>query len=646
MTRFAPDSTLISSYAHTVYRYKTGEIDDDGEFVYRPMSFQNDLEDITLTYGNFDILEFDPSVPEQASEAFRNKVTDLDENIAQDIQNGKLDLFQFMEHIANFIHVGSKTFAPFSSLPTKLSQLQNDAGYVKTTDTVERANVADTADALTNEVQIKLSGHASGSTNFKGNQNVTISVSGVKATSDVDGNAIKTTYAKKDELPLTMTAEDLDASDETAKIISAQTLKTFVSNSIDSSNTGVRSVVTGTSNGTIRVNTGGTTTNVPVKGLGTAAYTSSDTYAPKTHYHASSDVTSMNGYSIASSYTAIKTTDSLNAAIGKLEKHFDDKQNKTDTIENAEKATKDASGNVITTTYATKAEVSAIPKFKIEVVSALPATGDTATVYLVQEPSSSGNMYTEYIYVNSNWELLGGQNVDLTGYLKSNQITTGLNNGAISVDGTDISVKGLGTAAYKDDTYFSESEHTHASNEITKMTGYVKQNSYTAITANDSLNVAIGKLEKRFDSGGTADDANSLGGYPASDYVRAVQITSGTENGKISVQGNGVSVYGLKSAAYKDTDYFSISTHSHDVMVGASSSAAGEIGFVPKPAKGDQAKFLRADATWQPANNYEHPTTAGNKHIPAGGATNNVLIYGGSSGTAAWSDWCIWVTND
>ena len=43
------------------------------------------------------------------------------------------------------------------------------------------------------------------------------------------------------------------------------------------SNSGVRSVATGTSNGTINVDTGGTTTSVAVKGLGTAAYKSVDT---------------------------------------------------------------------------------------------------------------------------------------------------------------------------------------------------------------------------------------------------------------------------------------------------------------------------------------------------------------------------------
>lgn len=35
------------------------------------------------------------------------------------------------------------------------------------------------------------------------------------------------------------------------------------------------------------------------------------------------------------------------------------------------------------------------------------------------------------------------------------------------------------------------------------------------------------------------------------------------------------------------------------------------------------------------ANNYTHPSTAGNKHIPVGGATDNVLKYS-ASGTAVW----------
>ena len=46
-------------------------------------------------------------------------------------------------------------------------------------------------------------------------------------------------------------------------------------------NSGVRSVTTGSSNGTISVNTNGTAANVAVKGLGSAAYTDSATYVTK-----------------------------------------------------------------------------------------------------------------------------------------------------------------------------------------------------------------------------------------------------------------------------------------------------------------------------------------------------------------------------
>ncbi len=45
----------------------------------------------------------------------------------------------------------------------------------------------------------------------------------------------------------------------------------------------------------------------------------------------------------------------------------------------------------------------------------------------------------------------------------------------------------------------------------------------------------------------------------------------------------------------------------------------------------------KLDGVANNANKYVHPTTAGNKHIPSGGATNQTLLYGGSSGTAAWT---------
>ena len=57
-------------------------------------------------------------------------------------------------------------------------------------------------------------------------------------------------------------------------------------------NAGVRSVSQGSANGTISVNTDGTAADVPVKGLGTAAFTNVGNYAAASHVHSASDITS------------------------------------------------------------------------------------------------------------------------------------------------------------------------------------------------------------------------------------------------------------------------------------------------------------------------------------------------------------------
>ena len=43
------------------------------------------------------------------------------------------------------------------------------------------------------------------------------------------------------------------------------------------------------------------------------------------------------------------------------------------------------------------------------------------------------------------------------------------------------------------------------------------------------------------------------------------------------------------------------------------------------------------DVTNNVTYKYTHPDTAGNKHIPSGGSAGQVLVYGGSSGTASWA---------
>lgn len=101
-------------------------------------------------------------------------------------------------------------------------------------------------------------------------------------------------------------------------------------------------------------------------------------------------------------------------------------------------------------------------------------------------------------------------------------------------------------------------------------------------------------------------------------------------------------------------------------MTGATSSTDGKSGLVPVPAKGKQGQYLRGDGTWATpkdttytaattsaaglmsaadktkldgvaagANNYSHPTSSGNKHIPTGGSAGQILRWS-ADGTATW----------
>ena len=56
-----------------------------------------------------------------------------------------------------------------------------------------------------------------------------------------------------------------------------------------------------------------------------------------------------------------------------------------------------------------------ISGFSFEIVENLPATGSTSKVYLkLKSPSETGdNIYTEYIFVNNKWEVIGDTSVNL-----------------------------------------------------------------------------------------------------------------------------------------------------------------------------------------------------------------------------------------
>ena len=63
--------------------------------------------------------------------------------------------------------------------------------------------------------------------------------------------------------------------------------------------------------------------------------------------------------------------------------------------------------------------ISNLVGISFEVVEELPATGATATIYLVPNSGSGTNSYDEYIYVNDAYEKIGSTEIDLSGYQKN-----------------------------------------------------------------------------------------------------------------------------------------------------------------------------------------------------------------------------------
>ena len=122
--------------------------------------------------------------------------------------------------------------------------------------------------------------------------------------------------------------------------------------------------------------------------------------------------------------------------------------------------------------------------------------------------------------------------------LQESDITSGTGNGTIAVNGTDVSVTGLGSAAYTASTaYATAAQGTKADNAETLLGNETMGTTATTVTG------AVAELKDAIDD---LDDA----------VVKSV--VEGTTNGTVSVDGTDVAVHGLGSAAYTaSTDYAS-----------------------------------------------------------------------------------------
>ena len=146
-------------------------------------------------------------------------------------------------------------------------------------------------------------------------------------------------------------------------------------------------------------------------------------------------------------------------------------------------------------------------------------------------------------------------------------IETGSSNGTISVDGTDVAIKGLGSAAF------------------TPATNYDTAGSASAAETN----------AKNYADSLASNYATAAQGAKADSAVQSV--TTGTTNGTVAVDGTDVAVKGLGSAAFTDTTAYDASGAASTAETNAKNYADGLASNYATAAQG-----LLADSALQPSD--------------------------------------------
>ena len=125
--------------------------------------------------------------------------------------------------------------------------------------------------------------------------------------------------------------------------------------------------------------------------------------------------------------------------------------------------------------------ISRIPRFKITVVESLPTEDiSETTVYLVKDMNGDNNLYSEYIYVNGEWEILGKYKVDLTNYYTKEEVD--------ALGGNDIAVG----EDIKDGETIIHSADKKISTVLQEIQANIieaKTNAYTGVIAGNGIDV-------------------------------------------------------------------------------------------------------------------------------------------------------------
>ena len=252
--------------------------------------------------------------------------------------------------------------------------------------------------------------------------------------------------------------------------------------------------------------------------------------------------------------------------------------------------------------------IAAAPHLKREIVAALPEVGsaDANTIYMVpqgegtvDDPGTAASHYNEYMLINGAFELIGTSQVDLSGYatetfvteaigaldvadtavenqyvsqvvetdgkiavtrvpLPVTSVTEGSANGTIAVNGADVNVHGLGSAAYTESTAYETAGAAAAAVAALDKPDSAQEGQYVSAVSQEDGVITVTRAA----------------------LPQAPEITTGTTNGTISVGGEDVAVKGLGTAAYQNTEAFDAAGDADQALADAKAYVDGLLSWV------------------------------------------------------------------
>lgn len=221
------------------------------------------------------------------------------------------------------------------------------------------------------------------------------------------------------------------------------------------------------------------------------------------------------------------------------------------------------------TTSAINSAVANAHHLKREVVDALPAVDDANadTIYMVPKKTgvagnADGNTYVEYMLVNGKFEQIGDSTVDLTDYATKTYADGKANDAQKAAEAhADALVNALDVADNAvADQYVSAVSQENGLVTVSRATLPVRSVAASTTAGAIKVNGADVKVAGLGSAAFTESTAYATAaqGVKADTALQAADIAEGTVSGTVNVKGTDVKVHGLGGAAYKAEDYYAL----------------------------------------------------------------------------------------